>query len=61
MRVAAQPAAASGSLSQGLTEAEAWRLLAEHGSNELPSRNRPSYVPIAASRIRPAVALRMTD
>jgi Ca2+-transporting ATPase len=58
MGMAAQQAAALSSLPQGLTEAEARRLLAEHGSNELPSRDRPSYFPIAARQFAdPLVAL----
>ncbi len=56
MGVAVQTAP-SGSL-HGLTEADARRLLAEEGPNELTSRDRPSYLPIAARQFAdPLVAL----
>jgi magnesium-transporting ATPase (P-type) len=43
---------------RGLGDAEARRRLAEAGPNELPSRDRPSYLPIAARQFAdPLVAL----
>lgn len=54
----ASGARAATTASRGLTEAEARRRLARHGRNELPSRTRPRYGPIAARQLGdPLVAL----